>query len=602
MSTKNKTDIFRQPGKIFFVYMLVSCIGILIFRSIYPGEPSPLPVFSKNWNLIRGLLDIVALFPALAFSAFVIPFGWVLDDEPRYQRFSPQLFQRLTSSIVTVICAAALYALLCFVVLPLARNAEGNMRFRGEEYRLAKERALSHVRDGEWLEASRFIGICEALWVNSPELEGVRNQVEIQVEALRMAEVDARAARTADVRSAGLSALPGQNDPVDAAEAIAMARKAFDERKYIDSHWYATLAGRLARVGSPEGAESARLAALAWNEVESQRPGPRETAAFLRYQLKASGYQAVLAGDWIRAYYIFKELDETSTGAFDPDVENFLALSEKGTKEIAFFIDEEELSVGGTLTGVVFSLPRQAEGSSQRPQGRAVLRIAGFSSAPDYAYGIGLEYMVFDSLSRPLLNLQAPYAKFLPITLEGQQRVLVLMRALDRSDPNIRREPTFTATDESVYKPDQAQVILNVSFETFLMLSRMRQGLPGFQFRELFDAGRIAGDYGYISQVFEAEVLNRLGSCLFFLPMSIIVVLLGMRLRARTRSRYISVLMLPVLPVVFNGLTHLYRTVFNTAGISLVLEVGFSTALTIFIVFLVFFFILSLIFLAAHRD
>jgi hypothetical protein len=176
------------------------------------------------------------------------------------------------------------------------------------------------------------------------------------------------------------------------------------------------------------------------------------------------------------------------------------------------------------------------------------------------------------------------------------------MRALDRRDPNLRREPSFTARDETVYRPEQAQVILNVSYETFLMLSRMRQGLPGFQFWELFDASRIAADYGYISQVFEAEILNRLGSCMFFLPMAVIIVLIGLRLRAKTRSRYISVLMLPVLPVVFNGLTHLYRTVFNTVGISLILAVGYSTALTLFIVILVFAFIISLVLLTAHRD
>jgi hypothetical protein len=309
----------------------------------------------------------------------------------------------------------------------------------------------------------------------------------------------------------------------------------------------------------------------------------------------------VLSGDWIRAYYIFRELKETAPGEFDPDTENFFALSEKGTREIAFVIDEEKLSVGGTLTGVIFSLPGSSDATG-RPQGRAVLRIAGLSAKPDYAYGIGLEYMVFDSLSRQLLSLQAPYARLVPVTLDGEHRVLVLMRALDRRDPNLRREPVWTARDETVYRPEQAQVVLNVGYETFLELSRMRQGLPGFQLWELFDASRIAGDYGYIPQVFEAEILNRLGSCLFFLPMAVIIILIGLRLRAKSRPRYFFALMLPVLPVVFNGLTYLYRTVINTVGISLILAVGFSTALPLFIVILVFTFILSLILLAAHRD
>jgi hypothetical protein len=309
----------------------------------------------------------------------------------------------------------------------------------------------------------------------------------------------------------------------------------------------------------------------------------------------------MVSGDWIRAYYIFRELSELSPN--DPDVEHFLAACEKGTAETAFFIDEMGVSPGETLAGVIFSLPETVNGSL-RPAGRSILRVASLSFSPDFAYCTGLEYMVFDSDSRLLLSLQVPYAKILPIVLDGNWKVLIFMRALDRHDVDRRWEPEFLTfdMDAKVFDRNLAQITLDVDYETFLMLAQMRQSLPAMQMSELFAASKISGETGYIPQVFEAEILNRLGSCLFFLPMTIFAIIIGWIFRARRRPRYIFILMLPVLPLVFNCLVYLYRASLNIIGISLVMAVGFSTALAFFIIFLVLSFFISLILLAAQRG
>jgi hypothetical protein len=118
----------------------------------------------------------------------------------------------------------------------------------------------------------------------------------------------------------------------------------------------------------------------------------------------------------------------------------------------------------------------------------------------------------------------------------------------------------------------------------------------------LFAASGIAGEMGYIPEVFEAEFLNRLGACLFFLPMAVFSIVIGWRFRAKYRSRYFLILSLPVLPLVFNGVTYLYRNIFNNIGISLIYNMNYSTAFGIFIAILVVSFLLSLITLAAQRD
>jgi hypothetical protein len=585
----------HSPPAIFFMYVAAASFLILMFRLIHPGEAAPLSIFSRNWRLIRGLLDIIALFPALSFSALVLPFGLTVEEDT-HSGFQ-HIFQRLMVSLITAMCAAGLYALLFFLILPLAQNYEENMRYQGDMYHLAKERAQVHSQNGDWLQVSQFIGICDSVWPESPELTDLRNELEVHMDELRLGGRNFGSKDTPrTLNSASLSALPGQGKPVDAADAIVLGETALTEKRYFDAHWYATLGERLAKENSPEKTKAAWLASRAWNQIESLRPTDRENRVYSIYQLKLSGYEAMHAGDWIQAYYIFQELLGLTPN--DPDAKNYFAICQKGTTEIAFFMDEMEVSINETLTNVIFSLPAH----QNRGQDRSVMRIASFSYTPDYAYGTGIDYMVFDTDAHPLLHLQAPYAKFLPMTLDDKEQVIVLMRALDRHDRTRRWEPEWTAQNNTVYHPQMAQVILDIDYETFLMLPEMRQGLPSLDINTLFAASSIAGETGYIPEVFEAEVINRLGSCLFFLPMAVLAIIIGWCYRAKQRPRYFFVLLLPVLPIVFNSMVYLYRIVLNSVGISLIINFGFSLALTALIGILALSFIFSLILLAAQRD
>ncbi|MDR0315540.1 MAG: hypothetical protein LBH97_01415, partial [Treponema sp.] len=555
---------------IFILYVGIASLLIMGFRCFFPGEAAPLPIFSRNWQFIRGALDLFTLFPALAFSALVIPFGIASLDYDYFKSFSPKFFQHLMVPVITAICAAVVYGLIFFLFLPLVRNAEANMRYQGELYQLAKERAYSHGEAGEWREVSHFIGVCDSVWPQSPELVVIRNELAINLEQQRYAAEDRRAAARAemmrDPRSAAVSPLPGQSEPPDAATAIGMAEQALSEGRFFDAHWLATLAERIAKEGSPETASARRLAARAWNRIESQSPSSRENRFYSLYLLKRSGYEAMISNDWIRGFYIFQELLDLSPD--DPDAANYLAICEKGVTEIAFFIDELKMSAGELLTGAVFSLPTQTRGGVQ---GRAVLRFSSISVSPDFAYGIGIEYFSFDAQSRPLVHLEAPYAKLLPVTLDGRHQLLIMMRALNRHDRSLRWEPEWTIEPGASYRPGDAQIILDVDFETFIMLTQIRQGLANMQLGELFTAAEITGSLGYVPEVFEAEILNRLGAALFFLPMSIFSIVIGWCFRARSRPRYLFFILLPVLPIVFTGLVHLYQIVLNIVGIWLII-------------------------------
>jgi hypothetical protein len=596
--------VFLSPPGIFIIYMAVSCLAILGFWFIYPGETAPIPFFARSWRLVRGLLDFIALFPALAMSALVIPFGRAALFEEDYTSFSPKFFQIIKGPLITAISAAVVYSLLFFLALPLIQNREANMRSRGNLYRLAREQAQTHSGKGEWQEASRFISLCEQIWPGSPGMTDLKNQALLYMEERRFDEEEERAAVRAEMagegRRAGLSAMPGQPQPVDVTEALSLGETAFEEERYFDAHWLATLGGRLARPGSPEAVNASRLAGRAWNRIQSLAPGARESRLYSIFRLKQSGYEALVSEDWIRAYYIFQELVELSPD--DPDAASFYKKSEDGAREAAFFTDELEL--GEILSGAVFSIP--AENVRGGP-GRTVLRFTGLSNFPDYSFGLSLEYISFDGESRPAARLEAPYTKILPLRAGDRPQTLILLRALDRHDKDRRWEPLWAADPAQPPLPGQtragdSQLVLDISYEDFLLLSRIRRGLDNLQMGDLFSLARNPGSSGYLPQVFEAEMLYRLSLPLFFLLMTILAIVAGWRFRAKKRPRYLFVPMLPVLPLVFNGLVQLYQNVLNTLGIWTVLSLGFSAALGVVIAGLALLFIISLIFLAAQHG
>jgi len=588
MMTNNEK--FRTPQSIFFAYTLAAVAVIMIFKFILPGEAAPLIIYSRTWRLIQGLIAVFNLFPAIAFSALVIPFG-IATMEENYKSFSDIFFKRFFPSIVTVIVTAVIYGIIFFLLYPMSVTYKENMRYSGEIYQLAKKNAMECKETGEWFDASQFLRICDQIWYKSPELKELRDDIAINLQedlSIKGKEIaKARAELTADYRNLDITPLYANQNPIDAAQAITMSEKAYKERRYYDSHWLAVLGTRLAEKGSVQAANASRLASDAWNMITTLAPTAKEMRLYELYNLKVSGYQAMEAGEWILAFYIFQELLTYTPD--DPDTKNFLAVSERKAKETAFFIDEMELSLGGILHGALFSLPSG--------DGRAVLRFNNLTTSEDVAYGIGFEYMEFDANMIPKTSVKSRYAKLTPFTLNGKPQILILTHALDRQNKDNSFKPEWLL-GSSVTNG----IFLDTSYEDLVLITQVRRGLHNLRINDLFAASKKLEEEGYINQIFQAEILNRLGSVLYFLPMSIFVLVIAWRYRAKEKPRYLFILLLPILPVVFNGLVFLYRSVINTLGIWLILTFGFTAALIMFIASVAVTLFISLISLSAQHS
>ena len=114
-------------------------------------------------------------------------------------------------------------------------------------------------------------------------------------------------------------------------------------------------------------------------------------------------------------------------------------------------------------------------------------------------------------------------------------------------------------------------------------------------------AGRLAS-YGYVPEVYQAQIVNSILQPLLFLPLMIFSLVIGWKLRGRKHYSLAVFPMVFALPLVLNGLISILRSAVNIFCIFMVLSLGFAAALAIGFVSAFALFVLGIVILAAQRS
>ena len=215
---------------VFTLYLLISFLVLALYRLIFPCEEIPLECFSFPWRLIAGILDFIRLFPGLGASSLVIPFGFNAKEEEIFARFSPKFIEKIQGTILAAIIASAVYGLLFFIALPLVEEYQSAMRYKGELFRMARERVGAYAADDNWQEAGHYLAVCENIWPESPLMEQLRVKIIIGVESARYSGNSLRAV-AANPPGQGAGGEARRQTVQDAAEALNMAKTALNEER-----------------------------------------------------------------------------------------------------------------------------------------------------------------------------------------------------------------------------------------------------------------------------------------------------------------------------------------------------------------------------------
>ncbi|MDR0785588.1 MAG: hypothetical protein LBE74_06880 [Treponema sp.] len=587
----------KRPSKklpspvIFAAYVAASCFAVMAFRYVSPGASAPLPIYAVKWRLITGLLDVCAFFPAIALAGLVVPFGIRVEDIKPFPRFSPYFFSLIRTTVVTAICVAALYGALFFLVEPLSQNYRGTLIFNGDLFRQSKKTAQEEANEGRWLDAEKSMLVCKRIWAKSEEIKSLAEQIQINAAEMRLANAADESRKLYNIREfqeARSDKNPEEQearDPMNIAEALAWARKALDERRFYDAYWLAGVGTRLAKKNGPEYRQAVLIEANAWEAINQPGTSAQESEASAFYREKKNGYLAIGDEDWLKAYHIFYGLAMKNPG--DPDIANSLALSKEKVASSAFFLSDKELTLGEIIPSAFCSLPAQ--------NARVVIRIGYLTLFSNAAYGRNVEIDAIDHENRVLCQVKTPYCKILPQA--DNESLLLMLRAVENNE---QFDPVITGVNASLF--ENAQIRLDINYENFILLSKVRRGLDSFFISELFRAERKFGDYGYIPQVFQADIVYRIFEAAVFLPIAVSVIILGWRFRVKRKPQLIGIPMLLILPFVFNIFVLMCRAFINKMSILSVIGIGFVNSLVVFAVGTVVCFFFALTGLAAQRE
>jgi hypothetical protein len=592
-------------------YTFAALIVLLFFELIFPGlsfygyevpadelisKPFVLNVFRAGDIFTRALLAFIQVFPAIFMSAQIIPFCHTLPQRPvHYRRFSLEFFKLMRPQLIITVMAVIVYSLLFLIVRPIAANYQSDIRTESILFVEAEKKAVAYAGKEEWTESYHFLSICDRICPNNPALNDLRELIGLGLSRIMYSR--AQAPEKPVNAAAGM-----RGEIIDVQSALRLAETALREGRFYDAHRLAVISGQLSAEGSNEAVLSSRLAGDAWNAIENLEPDVAELEQRDIYQRKKNGYTEMTNGNWVNAYYIFRAL--VADVPDDPDVKKFFALSAEGLSGAAFFIDEMDRRLGVEISNPFFSLPLF------ETNGRLVMRLASLSGTADYSYGKMLEIAAFDSNQNPLFQVSAPYVKFLPFYIDGKPFTIIYLQAWGRDYEQMQWGPSWEVApatdmltmDTLTAETPKTQLVLPISYEDFLLSSTADRNLDGFFIRDIWSlAGRLAL-YGYVPEVYQAEIIYIISEPLFFLPLTIFSLIMGWNLRCKRRSTFALFPMFIALPFVFNGFMHIFRGVLNMFYVFTLISFGFTPALLINFAAAFLLFVLGTVILTAQRD
>jgi len=581
---------------IYTLAVLALLLGKQLFLS---PEPAPLSIFTVSWPIYGALIELISLFPVLIFSAIASAFAFSIFEDQNQSRFSPQFFSKMAKPLITIIGATAVYGILLLLFQPMLFDARYRMQTQAQLFNDAKIKAEEEINRGDWKEAAIHLAICERIWKQSKETQKLRDALAVAQEKERAKQVDmehpASEKGYIETPEGFIPVLSGQRNPVTIREALSLAELNLQRNNHFDAHWYASVAKKMAKPGSPEEVEATRLATQAWNGISELKPDPKQEKEYQLYKKKLNGYNAIQSGDYIQAYYIFNSL--TKEIPSDPDVKKYMETALAGTKKIAFFQDEVVKAVGETLSYGIFTIPiRDSQGGNL---GLGILRADSLTMLSDVSYGTKVLFQILNSSGAVLRSVQSDYVKWSPFSEQNNRtKTLMLLKAIDKNNKNRSWDPQWSGDTKS----KETFLVLDISYEDFLLASHAQTNSRNLSIVELFNAQQRLSSFGFIPQTFQLELLNRIMDPFLCLVLSLFVLTVSWRLRPLKKPGLIAFPMFIILPVVSFLILEggrMLGTIINTA-----LLLHFALPLTVIICIineLVLIF-LAVLFLAGQRS
>lgn len=599
---------------VLLLYTIIIFGGCIAASFIYERLPVLLADAVKQYTFFRGLKWFYTILPAVLISGFMIgcAIQWKTNTEDSKEKFSPSMLKRYRHVLLIGLVMTCLLTFVAEIFLPSVNNrqkqAEENPALLAKYMTLSTEA----LNDGHTLLAWEY---AERAYEIYPKKEEVAALYKKAKDAKDLADSSEEKSVPEEVIE---HPLEEKDTGYTIRELVEKSQKAAEEKKWFESHYWATLAVT-ACSGTDTNLAAAQAAAnTAWNNLNNPVAfDSTEQKNF--FDRKKEGYKALMNGDDLQSYYIFNELYATHSS--DPDVVHYFDLAKERVQAQYFFIDEvSDLKKVETKRNVYFCLP-YADGSKDIVyiQGDVSLKQAGNV----IRYLDGLTIISFDKSGLFKKKMYVPYAKMIeePVTVFGEEEKNVLgitpkiktvpyiqLYSVDRMTKGVVCKPTYEYAPSGQSKlaaPSEASyLVLPMPYGDYSLLNEATAGAASMPYMSLIRFVTKSTLYGYAQEVFSQSLVQRGVYPLFLLILIVFAAAFAWNYRVGERDlfRFKWLFLFPVFSAVVYVVIDCCKYLLTLLNYAFVGTCGQYALLVAFVAYVLLFFFVTMIFMARRSS
>lgn len=528
--------------KIFGIASIFIGVGLIVCLILGFALPLNVEIPSNSvagYKILRGIEFFILYLPAVVITGFTISCSVYFGKNPEgsADRFSAAMFKRLKSVMISAIVVCA--------VLTLCTEIFGLLIRQNKEKIVNKPKLINeYIRVGNELFDEGFYNratrYAEAALKINPESKAaisLKDRSGVEINRQENANYRFRLYESANetVETVNRTTVDGEKLRT-VYDYFLKAVEYFDNQEWFNAHYYAELGLKLADNTDPNYKELRYISTKAWNKISMEHV-LKKNQDQLNFDKKYEGYRALVQKDNLKAYYIFKELFETSPDLQrDPDVKFYLNVAENNVRERYFFIDETmELSSFEDSNDVYFSYPYK-DGSVDIIYFKGVTNVRDTGKSIQYLRQLTI--VSIDASGNQIRKMTVPYAKILPVDVKTLNSTIkmemgidnsvssvpyVMLNSVARDAPGTESHPVFTYA-EGQPEMNNDFLILPISYDDFILLEDSGQNFETMPLISLFKMVRKSEQYGFSPQIYGSTLLNRI---LYPLLIIIIMVFIG---------------------------------------------------------------------------
>ena len=590
-----------------FSFLLCLCYGFF-----FAAIPKVVSLSENSYRFFLGLKTFIHILPAILGTGLLV--GWSVgfgaNQSGSKVRFSNAMFGRYKKVLILSLVSVFILTISTEVFEPAL-----NKKLNYYQDRLELMGEYKRVAGKLFAQGDADLAFEYAKLAN--EIDPTNEDVQKLMIASELA-----ANKTQDVPKVSVSKkikkiekfqnriLP--EEPYSVFKLLITAQQCLDNEDWFGAHYYAQMA---IDASSPKDINVPALkdiSAVAWNHI-SQAQAEKITEEQKIYAKKVEGYSALISGDFLKAYYIFRTLSLKSKAlSVDPDVVRYLNFANEKLEEEYFFIDETfNLQGFETVNNVHFSI-RNNDGTTSVYFIKGVTPIADSASLVQYLRGLSIFVIDYDGKYK--LGKYVPYAKMSSLNtdfFDAESKKIIGINDSIKEIPYIMVNSVDRNKEGVIHKPirkggygryfEENFVLLPISYEDFDLVKQASADLDSMNIISLFKFMNKATFFGYSQEVVCQTLLDRILYPLFVLVLLVFIAYTAWngRLLEDKLFKFKWVLVFPIFACSFHVIYNILFVLFRFVNYGFLSLVGIDFALVVGIIFyILLLFIISLLFLS----